>query len=70
MRTSIYQMAERPPKFRRYRHRADQSPVSDESPYSPFLRRWIARSAARHLDLLLNIDAAARIGLAPVVVER
>jgi len=42
----------------------------EESPCSPYLRFWLGRQAARHRELLLNIDAAARIGLAPVIVGR
>jgi hypothetical protein len=70
MKTSIYPIARRPATFRPCRHRTDDSPASGESPNSPYLRQWIARSAARHRDLLLNIDAAKRLGLTPVGVER
>jgi hypothetical protein len=49
--------------------RRDRPPYGDDSPYAPYLRRWLARSAVQHRDLLLNIDAAARIGLAPVLVS-
>jgi hypothetical protein len=49
--------------------RRDRPPHGDDSPYAPYLRRWLARSAVQHRNLLLNIDAAARIGLAPVLVS-
>jgi hypothetical protein len=42
----------------------------DDSPYAPYLRRWIGREAARYRELLLNIDAASRLRLAPVVIAR
>jgi hypothetical protein len=47
------------------RHRIDLSTATDDSPYALYLRRWLALSAARHHDLLLNIAASSRIGLAP-----
>jgi hypothetical protein len=50
-------------------YRVDRPPCADDSPYAPYLRLWLARSALRHRDLLLTIDAAARIGLAPVPVS-
>jgi hypothetical protein len=42
--------------------------AAEDSPYSPYLRSWIAHQAAQHRALLRNIDAAARIGLAPVII--
>jgi hypothetical protein len=40
----------------------------EDSPYAPYLRSWMAHQAAQHRALLRNIDAAARIGLAPVII--
>jgi hypothetical protein len=34
----------------------------EDSPYSPYLRSWIAHWAAQHRDLLRTIEAAERIG--------
>jgi hypothetical protein len=42
--------------------------TEEDSPYSPYLRSWIAHQAAQHRALLRNIDAAARIGLAPAII--
>jgi hypothetical protein len=42
--------------------------TDEDSPYSPYLRSWIAHQAAQHRALLRNIDAAARIGLAPAII--
>jgi hypothetical protein len=42
--------------------------AGEDSPYSPYLRSWIAHQAAQHRDLLRNIDAAARAGLAPGIL--
>jgi hypothetical protein len=44
--------------------------AGEDSPYSTYLRLWIAHRAAQHRSLLRNIDAAGRIGLAPVIVTR
>jgi hypothetical protein len=35
----------------------------EDTPYSPYLRSWIAHRAAQHRDLLRNIDAAVHLGL-------
>jgi hypothetical protein len=48
----------------------DPASHREDSPLSPYLRGWLAHQATQHRNLLLNIDAAARIGLAPVVVGR
>jgi hypothetical protein len=40
------------------RRRTDLPPVSEDSPYAPYLREWIAHRAAQHRDLLRNIAAA------------
>jgi hypothetical protein len=40
----------------------------EDSPSAPFLRLWVAHQVARHRDLLLNIDAAHRLRLAPIPV--
>jgi hypothetical protein len=50
--------------------RVDVSTATDDSPYSPYLRRWLNQSATQHRDLLLNIVAASRIGLVPQGPER
>ena len=50
--------------------RKDDASEVEESPCSPFLRRWLGHHARRHKNLLLNIDAAGRIGLAPRIVGR
>jgi hypothetical protein len=68
MSTLIHEVAS-PLKNSRRSHRSDRPSTRDDSVHSPYLRRWIALSAARHRELLLNIDAASRIGLAPVVVR-
>jgi hypothetical protein len=39
-----------------------------DSPDAPYLLCWLAHQAARHRDLLLNIDAASQIALAPAVL--
>jgi hypothetical protein len=51
------------------RHWTDLPLGRDDSPFAPYLRRWIGRHAARHRELLLNIDAASRLRLVPVVVS-
>ena len=56
--------AERAPPGRRRRRTG-----TADSP-SPYLRRWLGHQAARHRDLLLNIDAASRIVLDPVRATR
>jgi hypothetical protein len=58
----------RMPKGRR-RAAAAVAPGTVDSP-SPYLRRWLGHQAARHRDLLLNIDAASRIVLDPVRATR
>ena len=58
----------RMPKGRR-RAAAAVAPGTADSP-SPYLRRWLGHQAARHRDLLLNIDAASRIVLDPVRATR
>src|SRR4051812_25514691 len=54
----------------RRNHRSDRSPGGNESPYSPYLRRWLAQHAVRHRDLLLNIDAATRLAHAAATTAR
>jgi hypothetical protein len=43
--------------------------AGEDSPYSSYLRSWIAHQAAQHRNLLRNIDAAARAGLAPGIIS-
>jgi hypothetical protein len=45
------------------RHRIDDA-IAD-SPSPRYLRRWMIRRAVGHRELLRNIAAASRIGLAP-----
>ena len=47
------------------RPRTKTTTQGEDSPYAPYLRHWISQHAARHRDLLLNIEAACRLGLAP-----
>ncbi len=44
--------------------------ASEDSPSALFLRFWLADQAERHRELLLNIVAAGRVGLAPVLIRR
>jgi hypothetical protein len=54
------------PVVQRWKPRAGAGAGSGEdTPYSSYLRSWIAHQAVQHRNLLRNIDAAARIGLAP-----
>jgi hypothetical protein len=69
MSTSIYRITPRPASSGR-RQRTDFSSVADDSPYAPYLRQWLAHRAAQHQSLLLNINAATRLGLAPTLVGR
>jgi hypothetical protein len=66
MINAMYRLAPAMPKAPVSRRRFD----AGVAPGSAYLRHWIARHATRYQDLLLNIDAAARIGLAPVAVGR
>jgi hypothetical protein len=59
----------RMPKGRR-RIDAAVSTGAAASPDAPYLLCWLAHQAARHRDLLLNIDAASRIALDPVGAKR
>ena len=56
------------PRMPKGRRRIDVavSTGAADSPDAPYLRRWLAHQAARHRDLLLNIDAVSRIALDPV----
>jgi hypothetical protein len=45
----------------------DVSPVVEETSHSLYLRQWLTHRAAQHRSLLLNINAVARIDLAPTV---
>ena len=60
------------PRMPKGRRRIDVavSTGAADSPDAPYLRRWLAHQAARHRDLLLNIDAASRIALDPVWATR
>ncbi len=49
--------------------RTDLRPVSDDSPYAPYLRCWLDHRAAQHRDLLRNIAAAPRARFAPIIVR-
>jgi hypothetical protein len=69
MSTSICPIRQRPLTSGR-RFRADFSTIRDESPSSPYLQHWLAHRAAQHRNLLLNIDAASRLGLVPNIVGR
>jgi hypothetical protein len=67
MRTPIYRSVWRKSAMMVNRRR-QRAGTCEDSPFSPYLRSWIAHQAARHRNLLRNIDAAARIGLAPVII--
>ena len=44
--------------------------LSEDTPYSPYLRHWFAQKAAQHRSLLLNIHAASRLVPIPIRVGR
>jgi hypothetical protein len=67
MRTTISQCI-RPEAMSGRNRRGPSAGAGEDSPYSSYLRSWIAHQAAQHRALLRNIKAAQRIGLAPVIL--
>jgi hypothetical protein len=68
MRTRIFSQCVRPEATSGRNRRKSSAGVGDDSPYSPYLRSWIAHQAAQHRALLLNIKAAERLGLIPITL--
>jgi hypothetical protein len=64
MRTPISRIVGPPRSFpAERRFHGVRTPGGEDSPYSPYLRYWLAHRAAQHRELLRNIDAAARLAL-------
>jgi hypothetical protein len=61
MTPPLLQLAE-PHVIRFERYRTQVPGATEDSPYSPYLRNWLAHQAAQHRSLLENIEAATRLG--------
>ena len=64
MTTTLCQPAPKSVKTHRF-HASHQTTNFDETPYSPYIRGWLTQCAAKHRDLLLNIEAAKKLRRTP-----